>query len=192
LTIGSPTWDLGTNTATWSFTGDSPVFGQYILTLANNVSDLAANTLDGYWDNPTSLADSSDAFPSGGGALVHFEFYLTFMPGDANRDNVINIVDLNIVRNNFGTTGGWAEGSMDGDSTVDIEDLNFVRNNFSADFDPWDPPPSLMLGGPSIGDEAMMWALWDYYHNSESDEYDDLLFWNEIGDEAWWKVTLSG
>ncbi|MDZ4779765.1 MAG: ThuA domain-containing protein [Planctomycetia bacterium] len=49
--------------------------------------------------------------------------------GDTNNDNVVNIVDLNNVRNNF---GGEGLGDTDGDSDVDITDLNNVRNHFGA------------------------------------------------------------
>jgi hypothetical protein len=51
-------------------------------------------------------------------------------PGDTNGDGLVNIVDLNNVRNNFGGTG---LGDADGDGAVGIEDLNAVRNNFGAD-----------------------------------------------------------
>ena len=49
--------------------------------------------------------------------------------GDTNGDGVVDIVDLNNVRNNFGATG---LGDTDGNGTVDITDLNNVRNNFGA------------------------------------------------------------
>ena len=49
--------------------------------------------------------------------------------GDTNDDGVVDIVDLNNVRNNFGATG---LGDTDGNGTVDITDLNNVRNNFGA------------------------------------------------------------
>jgi len=49
--------------------------------------------------------------------------------GDTNDDGVVDIVDLNNVRNNFGGTG---LGDTDGNGAVDITDLNNVRNNFGA------------------------------------------------------------
>jgi len=49
--------------------------------------------------------------------------------GDTNDDGVVDIVDLNNVRNNFGSVG---LGDTDGNGTVDITDLNNVRNNFGA------------------------------------------------------------
>jgi hypothetical protein len=55
-------------------------------------------------------------------------------PGDANGDGLVNIDDLNAVRNNFGITGP-ADGSLTGDAfpfdgLVNIDDLNAVRNYF--------------------------------------------------------------
>jgi len=51
------------------------------------------------------------------------------VPGDTNGDQVVDIVDLNNVRNNFGGTG---LGDTNEDGAVDINDLNAVRNNFGA------------------------------------------------------------
>ncbi|MDZ4781650.1 MAG: pentapeptide repeat-containing protein [Planctomycetia bacterium] len=47
--------------------------------------------------------------------------------GDSDGDFLVNITDLNNVRNNFGGSG---LGDTDGDLDVDINDLNAVRNNF--------------------------------------------------------------
>jgi hypothetical protein len=56
--------------------------------------------------------------------------------GDTNADRLVNIDDLNAVRNNFGETGP-DDGTLEGDAfpfdgQVDIDDLNSVRNNFGA------------------------------------------------------------
>jgi hypothetical protein len=49
--------------------------------------------------------------------------------GDTNDDGVVDLTDLNNVRNNFGGTG---LGDTDGNGVVDLNDLNAVRNNFGA------------------------------------------------------------
>jgi hypothetical protein len=49
--------------------------------------------------------------------------------GDTNGDGVVNIDDLNNVRNNF---GGAGLGDTNGDGVVNIDDLNNVRNNFGV------------------------------------------------------------
>lgn len=48
----------------------------------------------------------------------------------ADLDGVVDLDDLNTVRNNFGSADGWALGNFDWDTTVDLDDLNIVRNNF--------------------------------------------------------------
>lgn len=53
-------------------------------------------------------------------------------PGDTDADGIVDINDLNNVRNEFGLTGDNLAGDPNGDSIVDIDDLNLVRNNFGA------------------------------------------------------------
>jgi hypothetical protein len=55
------------------------------------------------------------------------------VPGDTNGDGVVNIVDLNNVRNNFGANGNPILGdTAPFDGAVTIADLNNVRNNFGT------------------------------------------------------------
>lgn len=51
------------------------------------------------------------------------------VPGDTDANGVVDLLDLNSVRNNFGSTG---PGDTDGDGLVQLSDLNQVRNNFGA------------------------------------------------------------
>jgi hypothetical protein len=52
--------------------------------------------------------------------------------GDANGDGIVNLDDLNAVRNNFGASGANVAGDTNGDGLVNLDDLNAVRNNFGA------------------------------------------------------------
>jgi hypothetical protein len=55
------------------------------------------------------------------------------LPGDTNDDGVVDLDDLNAVRNHFGQSGDPVAGDtfpFDGD--VDLDDLNAVRNNFGT------------------------------------------------------------
>jgi hypothetical protein len=64
--------------------------------------------------------------------------------GDTNGDGVVDLVDLNNVRNNFGGSGLGDTAPFDG--VVDLEDLNAVRNNFGAgSANPVPEPTSLAL-----------------------------------------------
>lgn len=53
-------------------------------------------------------------------------------PGDTNGDRVIDLNDMNNVRNNFGADGPHQVGDADGSGSIGLEDLNAVRNNFGA------------------------------------------------------------
>jgi hypothetical protein len=52
-----------------------------------------------------------------------------FTPGDTNGDGLINIVDYNNVKNNFGSSG---LGDTNYDGVINIVDYNNVKNNFGA------------------------------------------------------------
>jgi len=74
------------------------------------------------------LLGSVDVFIDLDGTLVAEGLYVpTLVLGDTNGDRVVDIVDLNNVRNGF---GGAGLGDANHDGSVDIEDLNAVRNNF--------------------------------------------------------------
>ena len=50
--------------------------------------------------------------------------------GDANADNQVDLTDLSVVLNNFGTTNAnWTAGNFDGSATIDLTDLSDVLNN---------------------------------------------------------------
>ncbi len=51
--------------------------------------------------------------------------------GDANADGRVDLTDLSIVLNNFGSaTGEWTSGNFDHAAAVDLTDLSDVLNNF--------------------------------------------------------------
>lgn len=79
----------------------------------------------------------------GQGSNIIFGNYRTggnVVPGDTDGNDVVDLADLNNVRNNFGTTG---DGDTDGDGDVDLQDLNNVRNNFGLTGTPSPPAPLL-------------------------------------------------
>jgi hypothetical protein len=59
--------------------------------------------------------------------VVEYAKLSTPLEGDTNHDGIVDIDDLNNVRNNF---GGKGLGDTDGNGDVDIDDLNNVRNHF--------------------------------------------------------------
>ncbi len=54
------------------------------------------------------------------------------LSGDTNSDGVVNIIDLNNVRNHFGEVGMSVLGDTNRDGMVDVTDLNNVRNHFGT------------------------------------------------------------
>ena len=82
------------------------------------------------------------------------------IPGDTNGDGVVDIQDLNNVRNQFGAMGAGVLGdTLPFDGVVDINDLNAVRNNFGTSAgaplvaaalpsEPTDPGPAPEVAGP--------------------------------------------
>ncbi|HUO07212.1 MAG TPA: hypothetical protein VM008_02685 [Phycisphaerae bacterium] len=55
--------------------------------------------------------------------------------GDANADGHVDLTDLSIVLNNFGSsTADWSTGNFDGASSIDLTDLSDVLNNFGLSY----------------------------------------------------------
>lgn len=70
-----------------------------------------------------------------GHAVPAYDLLIEFVPrlaGDANGDGVVDLDDLNLVRNHFGETGDPQPGDTDFDGDVDLNDLNAVRNHFGT------------------------------------------------------------
>lgn len=177
--------------------------------ITDGLRDIAGNYLDGNWTNPTAYNDNTGNSAFGGvgsgngtnGGTFDFKVNVSYHQGDTDGDLDIDITDLNNVQNNFGGTG---LGDTDGDNDVDISDLNNVRNNFGFNPNNWPAlggGSMLMMGGGggqqlAIGEQRLRQALRDYYYSrltgeETKDSFDDLLFWELLGDEEWWKVTLS-
>ncbi|MDZ4783975.1 MAG: hypothetical protein SGJ19_27320 [Planctomycetia bacterium] len=83
-----------------------------------------------------NLAQSSEE----GGYVFDFTFAPThaypLRPGDTNSDGVVDVTDLNNVRNNFAKSGNPVLGDTDPfDGTVGLYDLNQVYNNYGRTYD---------------------------------------------------------
>jgi len=65
--------------------------------------------------------------------------------GDTNGDNLVNLDDLNNVRNHFGQSGPPIPGDTNFDGVVSIDDLNNVRNHFGAPAAAVPEPASVVL-----------------------------------------------
>jgi hypothetical protein len=53
-------------------------------------------------------------------------------PGDANRDQSVDLSDFGLLKANFGGAGGWSGGDFDGNGAVDLSDFGLLKANFGA------------------------------------------------------------
>ncbi len=227
-TVASFAYDALLQQATFRFDNDANPVTPFILQdrVVLRVEDSVTNAqgtvklLDGDWQNPATVSDAaSKRFPSGNDAVGgDFDFHLTFLPGDADRDNMIGLGDLNAVRNNFGMVNAhWVHGDTDADGDVDLNDLNYVRNYFGLDFTSWSSGLMALSGGSQqalVGEAAMRAALLAYFaeHADERDEITALLrtmsgssaktsstdnvptdvsSWLLLGDVDWWDALFD-
>lgn len=54
------------------------------------------------------------------------------VPGDANLDLNVDLIDLSALASAFNTTAGWASGNFNADSVVDLIDLSLLASNFGT------------------------------------------------------------
>ena len=125
-------YDPRDRVATWTL---APNVGTERLTLdldgdtAGAVVGAASGVrLDGEW------ADAADSFPSGDGtAGGDFRFRINVLRGDANRNGVVDAIDLLRVRLAHGSTTASANYSpfadLDGNGRVNVVDLLLARSN---------------------------------------------------------------
>lgn len=133
----------GEMTATWMLE-DVLTIGDYFVRVADAVVNAAGRQLDGEWADGVSSVSGDGAF---GGDFV---YRLRVLPGDVNRDGVVNIADWAEVRDRRGATPGSPAFSIfhdiDRRGAVDRVDFDFIpRNAFTS------LPP---LGLPAASDSA--------------------------------------
>lgn len=135
-TLADFSYDTATNTATWRFEGWA-LGDNYLISLADSVTDVEGNLLDGEWTNPASISTVNAAvseFPSGdGNPGGRFNFFMTLLAGDANLDGVVNISDFGILATNWGGTNlFFQDGDFNGDGAVDGNDFNSLAFNWGT------------------------------------------------------------
>jgi ELWxxDGT repeat protein len=128
-------YDSATHTAVWRLS--QPIGANVVqLTLrsgADGVRDLAGAALDGEWDNPVSVNEPSDTFPSGDGvAGGDFVFRFIAVPGDVDGDGFVGRRDLAmLVQNGFrqmGDAGFDGRFDLDGDGAIGTLDAIHARD----------------------------------------------------------------
>ncbi len=137
-TTGGFVYSPTTHVATWTFSAPLTA-DQYLISLADTVTDVAGNALDGEWTNPFSLSTTNGAmseFPSGDGtAGGDFNFVMTILPGDANLSNWVEGYDYLILQANYGQTGRtFTQADFTGDGAVNTPDFSLFSANYGRNF----------------------------------------------------------
>jgi hypothetical protein len=173
-------YNAGALMATWRFEGWA-LADQYVLSLADTVSDVYGNALDGEWVNPQSNWSTTAAiseFPSGdGNPGGDFNFVVTLLPGDANLDGAVTAADFVILINNFGALFGrvFSEGDYNGDGATNQDDWDLIASTYGLYY-------------------QVIWIWCDIDGDRDVDENDLLLLANNVGksNPTWQDGDLDG
>lgn len=108
-----------------------------IIADGQSLNDLwTESTLEAVAPNGTSwLQTSFTFFGNQGGAvwLDEVELFAPLLPGDANGDGVVGLLDLDILGANWGTAGAsLTDGDFNGDGVVTLLDLDILGANWGA------------------------------------------------------------
>lgn len=62
-------------------------------------------------------------------------YWISGLPGDANLDGRIDVVDLGILSTHWGLAGNWYAGDFNGDNIVNQEDLDILVASYDMEYD---------------------------------------------------------
>ncbi|MEM7680488.1 MAG: glycoside hydrolase family 66 protein [Planctomycetota bacterium] len=141
----------------------------YDLTLwrYNETDDLAPQRFD-FFDRALAGAGDIESFAlfqfdAAGGATqgdvywnhLRSETVVNLLPGDANADGDVDLLDFDILSSNFGggpgLTGGAAVGDFNGDGNIDLLDFDILAGNFGAGAPPATVPEPASLAIVATG-----------------------------------------
>jgi hypothetical protein len=127
-------YDSNTQTAKWTFDDPLPA-NQYLISLATAANDAGGNAVDGEWTNPFSVFTTNamvSTFPSGDGlAGGQFNFVMTILPGDHDRDNDVDGISFLLWQQMIGGPGHtFQQGDFNGDGYTDGDDLAILNANY--------------------------------------------------------------
>jgi hypothetical protein len=84
--------------------------------------------------NPVFLANSGTVEWTGANAPMAVTEMGIMRAGDANNDNLVDVIDFNILKGTFGLVNGQPDydptADFNGDNVVDILDFNLIKGNF--------------------------------------------------------------
>ncbi|WP_428388614.1 hypothetical protein [Mucisphaera sp.] len=117
-----------------AFPGDINGSGNFDAGDIDTLAERFGTDAPGYDLNNDTLVNNDD-----------IDFWLASLfgsvPGDANLDRTVDLIDLSLLASNFGSDAtSWAEGNFNADSTVDLIDLSLLASNFGFDGNPIPEP----------------------------------------------------
>jgi hypothetical protein len=114
-------YDGGTNTATFSYTG--------------NGSGITGVLPDGNYR--ATLLAAGITNPGGTPLAANHVFNFFFLRGDANHDATVNLLDFNILASNFGQSPrNFSQGDFNYDTVVNLLDFNILAGRFGVALSP--------------------------------------------------------
>ena len=111
--------------------------GYNVINVTSDVSQWVSGTRPNYgWANASG---SYDFYLSESGSDWQPALFIDYLPGplphpgDANRDGVVNVLDLAALATNYDTLSGatWAKGDFNADGAVNVLDLGVLATNYN-------------------------------------------------------------
>ena len=143
-------YNAADHVATWSLSaaiGPDKLYVALPGSGTSPVTDLAGNTLDGEWSNPTSYGQggATSSFPSGNGtAGGNFAFRFDVLPGDSTGGSLgkVNVADINQTksRSSLPMTISSYRSDFDGNNLINVADITYVKSRSSISSLPVNPP----------------------------------------------------
>jgi hypothetical protein len=110
-------YDLPTNTATFTYTGSAGGFGGVLPDGEYRATLLAAGIIT----------------PGGAPLPADYALEFFFLRGDANHDAFVNLADFNILALNFGQSNrNFTQGDFNYDTIVNLADFNLLAGRFGT------------------------------------------------------------
>ncbi len=134
--------EADTGGVTGDFNGDTVVDAADIDLLT---AAIRAGSTDAQFDLDGSTTVDADDLAELVGTI------LGTVPGDANLDLAVDLIDLSALATNFNSNAGWAGGNFNTDEIVDLIDLSLLATNFGTGVAVPEPAAASLLGLAALG-----------------------------------------
>lgn len=131
-------FNLGDNSANLDYqNGGFTVFGHVLdngMDVVDAIADLPVYDMSYIYGAFDELPLMGDSFDTNNLVMVWDVSVLNFLPGDANRDGRVNVIDLSALASNYNKTANanLADADFNGDGRVNVIDLGMLAMNYGA------------------------------------------------------------